>query len=81
MMKWLLVLVMACAPTTRIVSKRCPVPLSAVLFDLTLGTAAMVISAFKYETGHEAASYLWTAGGGAVMLGAYGSELTCTRKN
>jgi hypothetical protein len=81
-MKYLLciALVFGCAPTTRLVTRRCPVPISAVLADLTLGSVAMALSALKWETDHKAQSVGYTSLGLSVWAGSYLSEVSCTRK-
>ena len=74
-----IVALVACAPTTRLVSRRCPVPTSAVLFDIAAGVTAMAVSAIKWESAHEKQSLAYTSLGIGFLGGTYFSELSCLR--
>lgn len=73
-------LLVACAPTTRYVTKKCPVPVTAVVGDLFTGIALIVIGAIKLNADKWVAGSMWTAPGGALIGGAYVSEVSCMKR-
>lgn len=69
-----------CAPTHYLVTKRCPVPTSAVLLDVLSGVGAFGISALKENAGKTNESIAYSALGVSLIGSAYVSELMCSKK-
>lgn len=75
----LLVALAACAPTTRLVTKKCPVPASAVLNDTGLALGVLALSALKWESDQKLTSVAYTTVGLGILTGIYVSEVTCLK--
>ncbi len=76
---WLFILAMGCAPTTRIVTKKCPVPVTAVLVDFFIGVAALGVSALKSNVGKDGQSFVYTSIGTGLIAGSFISEWSCLK--
>lgn len=74
-----LVLMAACAPTTRLVTRKCPTPVTSVLMDFFLGAAAMGIGALKLRVDKTTEGYLYSGLGVHLVGGAYLTELSCSK--
>lgn len=72
-------LMVACAPTTRLVTRKCPTPVTATLIDFFLGAAAMGIGALKLRVDKPMEGYLYSGLGVGLMSSAYVTELSCLR--
>lgn len=73
----ILVLLVGCTPATRIITKKCPVPVSAVLNDTGLALGVLALSALKWETDHKLESVGYTMLGVSILTGAFVTEVTC----
>jgi hypothetical protein len=67
-----------CAPTYRIVTKKCP-PTAAVMGDVLVGALALAASTIHWEIGNEGKTVALAAIGGGMLLGANLSEDKCRR--
>lgn len=68
-----------CTPTTRLITRRCPAPVSAVLNDTGLGLGVLALSALKWETNKEWESVGYTTAGLMLLTGVFVTELTCLK--
>lgn len=75
-----LVLLTGCAGTARLVTKRCPVPVTAVLADFFAGVGAFGVSYVKSLAGKTGESAMYTGVGVVLIGGAFASEVSCMRK-
>lgn len=75
----ILALLVACAPTTRVVTRSCPVPVTAVLTDFFLGVALTGVAALKSSADKPTEAFLYGTAGTGLLLGTYVSEFTCLK--
>jgi hypothetical protein len=75
-----LVLLGGCASTTRLVTRRCPVPVTAVLADFFAGVGAFAVSSLKSNAGKTGESVAYTSVGVVLIGGAFMSEFSCMRR-
>lgn len=79
MSKLLLVLLCGCSLTTRYVTKKCPVPVSAIMTDYLIGVAALTVGQIKFAADKPADGYGFTVPALFLMGTAYGSEVSCLK--
>lgn len=79
MSKLLLVLLCSCSLTTRYVTKKCPVPTTAVLMDFVVGMTAIAVGQIKFMADKRADGYGFTVPGIVLVGVAYGTEISCMK--
>lgn len=72
------ILVGGCTATTRLATRRCPPPTTAVLLDFVTGMTLIAVASLREYNGNP---YLVPASMGTAFMGsAYATELSCAKR-